>query len=68
MSRVYEVNFNNVTVSAAQDIFSLQSTSSMAMRINEIIITQVTAVTIEAWRLTLKRFSGGYSIGSVGAP
>jgi hypothetical protein len=64
--RVYEIPFSNVTISAAQDIFSVQSTANMAFIIKEIILNQVTAVTIEGWRMTLKRFSGGYSIGSAG--
>jgi hypothetical protein len=67
MGRVYEAGFSAASISAVQDIFSIQSTSGMAFCVREIVLTQITAVTIEAWRMTLKRFSGGYTIGAGGS-
>lgn len=67
MGRVYEANFSNVSVSAVQDLFSIQSTSGMALKVLEIILGQVTMTTVENLRMTFKRFSGAYTIGSAGA-
>lgn len=67
MGRVYEVPISNVTVSAVQDIFSLQSTSGMAFQLLEIVLGQITQTSPEILRMTFKRFSGGYSIGSGGS-
>jgi len=67
MGRIYSIQFNNVSVSAVQDLMSLQSTSGMAISIHEVIVAQVTGSTVANLRLTLKRFSGAYSIGSGGS-
>lgn len=67
MGRVYEASFSNVSVSLVQDLFSIQSTSGMALKILEIVLGQVTVTTIENLRMTFKRFSGAYTIGSVGS-
>ena len=67
MGRVYETQFNNVTVSAVQDLLSVQSTSGMALKILEIVLGQITITSVEALRLTFKRFSGAYTIGSGGS-
>jgi hypothetical protein len=66
MGRVYEVQFNNISVSAVQDLISIQSTSGMALKLLEVVLGQITATTVESLRLTFKRFSGAYSIGSGG--
>lgn len=67
MGRIYEVPFSNVSVSAVQDLFSVQSTSGMAFKLLEIVLGQITVATVESLRLTFKRYSGAYSIGSGGS-
>lgn len=67
MGRIYEVPFSNVSVSAVQDLLSVQSTSGMAFKLLEIVLGQITVATVENLRLTLKRFSGAYTIGSGGS-
>ena len=67
MGRVYEVPFAAVSVSAVQDLLSVQSTSGMAFRLLEIVLGQITITTVEALNLSIKRFSGAYTIGSGGA-
>lgn len=67
MGRIYSVNFANVSVAAAQDLMSVQSTSGMAFSVHSVVIGQITATTVGNLRLTMKRFSGGYSIGSAGS-
>lgn len=65
--RIYTVSFANVAVAAVQDLISLQSTSGMALEVHEVSIGQITATAIGNLRLTMKRFSGAYSIGSGGS-
>jgi hypothetical protein len=67
MGRVYEIPFNNISVSAVQDLISIQSTSGMAFKVLEVVLGQITVTTVESLQLTFKRFSGAYTIGSVGA-
>lgn len=64
--RVYSVEFANVSVSAVQDLFLLQSTSGMAFRLLEVVLGQVTITTVEELRVSLKRFSGAYTAGTGG--
>lgn len=66
MARTYTAQSNNVSVSAVQDLISLQTTSAMVMEIDELSLGQITATTIGNLRCSFKRFSGGYSIGSAG--
>jgi len=66
MGRVYEIPFNNISVSAVQDLISVQSTSGMAFKVLEVVLGQITSTTVESLNLSLKRFSGAYSIGSGG--
>ena len=66
MARIYSVPFVNVSVAAVQDLFSLQTTSGMAVELHEITIGQVTSTTVASARLSWKRFSGAYTIGSGG--
>lgn len=64
--RVYTISFNNVSVSAVQDLISAQSTAGMAFEVHEVDIAQITSAVIGNLRLTMKRFSGAYTIGSSG--
>lgn len=67
MARTYTSQSNNVAVTAAQDLISLQTTSGMVAEIDELVLGQVTATSVGNLRTTFKRFSGGYSIGSGGS-
>src|ERR1051326_1959359 len=67
MARAYTAQSNNISVSAVQDLMSIQTTSGMVMEIDELAMGQVTAITIGNLRTTFKRFSGAYSIGSGGS-
>lgn len=66
--RVYTLEFAGVTVAAVQDLFSLQSTSGMAFKLIEAVIGPVAGLTTtENVKVSLKRFSGAYTIGSGGS-
>lgn len=67
MARAYVVQFNNVSISAAQDLTSLQTTSGMVAEVDEFVFGQITAVSVGNLRITMKRFSGAYTIGSGGS-
>ena len=64
--RVYSVEFQNISVSAVQDLLIVQSTSGMAFKLLEIVLGQVTLTTVEELRVSLKRFSGAYTAGTGG--
>lgn len=67
MARTYTAQSNNVSVSLVQDLISIQTTAAMVAEIDELSMGQITATTVGNLRTTFKRFSGGYSIGSVGS-
>lgn len=67
MARAYTAQSNNVSVSAVQDLVSLQTTAGMVAEIDELAVGQVTATSVGNLRCTFKRFSGAYSIGSAGS-
>lgn len=66
MARAYTSAGPNVSVSAVVDLHSLQTTANMVAEIDELDINQITATTVGNLRITCKRFSGAYSIGSGG--
>lgn len=66
MARAYSAQTNNVSVTAVQDLVSIQTTASMVMEIDELATGQITATTIGNLRCTFKRFTGAYAIGSGG--
>jgi len=66
MARAYTVRTSNVSVSAVQDLISIQTTSGMVCEIDEMSAGQVTATTVGNLNCSFKRFSGAYSIGSGG--
>lgn len=67
MGRIYTISFSNVSVAAVQDLISAQSTAGMAFSVHSLVLGQTTATTVGNLRVTLKRFSGAYTIGSVGS-
>lgn len=67
MGRIYSVDFSNVSVAAVQDLISIQATAGMAFSLHSLVLGQTTATTVGNLRVTVKRFSGAYSIGSGGS-
>lgn len=67
MARAYTSQSNNVSISAVQDLLSLQTTFGMVCEVDELVMGQVTATTVGNLRCTFKRFSGAYTIGSGGS-
>ena len=65
--RVYTMQFNNVSVSAAQDLLAIYTGAAKAIAIHEVTLGQVTATTVGNLRLTLKRLPPTVTSGSVGA-
>lgn len=65
--RIYTIPINGVSVSAVQDLFSIQATSAGSFYLQEIYLGQITQTSVELLRLSIKRFSGAYSIGSGGS-
>jgi hypothetical protein len=66
-NRAYASVYAGVSVSAVQDAHSLQTTSGMVCEIDEWTWGQITATAVGNLRFSMKRFSGGYSIGSGGS-
>lgn len=66
MARAYTMRTSAVSVTAVQDLVSIQTTSGMVCELDELNCGQVTATTIGNLNCSFKRFSGGYAIGSGG--
>jgi hypothetical protein len=64
--RVYTVSSQNVSVSAAQDIIALYSTSGGAFEVHEFVIGQITATTVGNLRLRVRRLPATVTAGSGG--
>lgn len=67
MARAYTSEFAGVSITAVQDLVSLQTTSAMVAEIDEFTVGQITSATIGNLRVSMNRFSGAYSIGSAGS-
>lgn len=67
MSRFYSIQFNNVTVSAAQDLFSVLSTANMAFKLCEFQLSADASNTTSELRLSIKRLPATVTVGSGGA-
>ena len=67
MSRFYSIQFNNVTISAAQDLFSVLSTSGMAFRLCEFQLSADAPTTTAGLRIAIKRLPATVTVGSGGA-
>lgn len=64
--RTYSVQFNNVDVSAAQDLIGVYSGASMAFAVHSIQLGQITQTAVEAVRISLKRLPSTVTSGSGG--
>jgi len=65
--RTYNVVFRGVSVSAAQDLCSAYAGASMALEVISVTLGQVTASTVEALALSVKRLTATVSAGSAGS-
>ncbi len=64
--RAYSVSFSGVSVSAVQDLIGLYCGSAMACELHGIEIGQITATTVAALRVSVKRLTATVTSGSVG--
>lgn len=69
MGRVYTINFENVAVSAAQDLVSLKGSSGKTVKIKRVWagMTDTTLQTAQGLRLDLKYASATLTLGSGGS-
>lgn len=67
MSRVYTVQFNNIAVTAVQDLIGVYSGANMAFELHEIFIGQISATAIGNLRLSIKRMLATVTSGSGGS-
>ena len=64
--RVYTVGFNNVTLSAVQDVLAIYAGASMAFEVHFVKLGQVTQTTIGGARLRLRHLPATVTTGSGG--
>ena len=64
--RAYTVEFQNVSVSAVQDLIAAYCGASMAIECHGFVIGQITGITVQNLRVTLKRLPVTVTPGSVG--
>jgi|SRR6185437_266452 len=67
MSRFYSIQFANVSISAAQDLFSVLSTASMAFRLCEFQLSADAPTVTAGLRISIKRLPVTVTVGSGGA-
>lgn len=67
MGRMYAAVFEGVSVSAVQDLFSLQPASNKPCVIHEVHITQDAGETSEQLPVRLRRLPATFTVGSGGA-
>ena len=66
MGRIYEISFQNVSISATQDLFNIAATSGMAFALHEIQLGQITQTSVENLQISLRRFTATVTNGSGG--
>lgn len=67
MSRPYTVSFENVAISALQDIFNLASGSGKVFEVHEVGLSQKTLTAWEAVRITHRKLTATVTNGSGGS-
>jgi hypothetical protein len=67
MSREYSVQFNNVAVSAVQDLLAVYSGSGMAFEVHSITLGQISASAVGNLRVSLKRMRATVVAGTGGS-
>lgn len=66
MPRFYTVNFENISVSAAQDLLEISPADDKPIRLKSVVGSVSDSETNEQFRVTLKRASGAFTSGSGG--
>jgi hypothetical protein len=66
MGRPYSVQFNNVSVSAVQDLIGLYCGASMACKLSGVVVGQITNATAALLRVSINRLPATVTSGSVG--
>lgn len=67
MARSYSVQFNNVAVTAVQDLIALYAGASMACKLHGIVIGQITGTTVQNLRISVSRLPTTVTAGSGGS-
>lgn len=70
MGRVYTIQFNGVSASAAQDVFEYKASSAKPFTVHEIILGQISDykdAEDEGLLILIKRATGAYTSGSGGS-
>ncbi len=66
-TRPYSVQFNNVSVSAVQDLIALYCGASMGIELHGIVLGQITGTTVQNLRVSVKRLPATVTPGSAGS-
>lgn len=66
-TRPYSVSFNNVTVTAIQDLIALYCGANMAVELHGLDIGQITGITVQNLRISVKRLPATVTTGSGGS-
>jgi hypothetical protein len=66
-SRPYSVEFHNVSVSVVQDLISVYCGASMGIELQSISIGQITGLTVQNLRISIKRLASAVTAGTGGA-
>jgi hypothetical protein len=66
MSRIYTVSFENISVSAVQDLLEITPADDKPIRLKSLLVTVRDSETNEQFTSTIKRASGAYTSGSGG--
>jgi len=67
MPRYYTLSFNNVSVSAAQDLFALKCTASIGITLHQFEINSESSSAPAELRVIIKRFGATVTLGSGGS-
>lgn len=67
MSRVYTAGFQDIAVSATQDLIYILCSSTVPIEIHEVSLTQRTLTTYEAKNITFRRLGATVTAGTGGA-
>ena len=66
-TRPYSVQFNNVSVSALQDLIAVYCGANMAIELHGLDIGQITGTTVQNLRISLKRLAATVTAGTGGS-
>lgn len=66
MGRIYTASFDDVSISAVQDLLSVKASAAVAIAIHQIVLGQRSLTSWEARPLRFMRYSGAFTDGSGG--